>query len=145
MRLLLVAIAVLSLIGCEPIVIVPGGKLSGEVAAVPPSWSVMDATETVQLETRPANPYSINIWAVGIQQDLYVAAGAGKDARWTDYIAENPDVRLRIANSIFELRATRVLDEAEKLRVVNKYARKYDLDVNDNFVHGAWLYRLDPR
>lgn len=145
MRFLLVSVAILSLIGCEPIAIIPGGELSGEVAAVPPSWSVMDATETVQLETRPADPYSINIWAVGIGQDLYVAAGAGKDARWTDYIAENPDVRLRLANSIFELRATRVLDAAERLRVVDKYASKYDLDINDNFVEDAWLYRLDPR
>lgn len=145
MRFLLVSVALLSLIGCEPIAIIPGGELSGEVVAVPPSWSVMGATKTVQLETRPADPYSINIWAVGIGQDLYVAAGAGKDVRWTAYIAENPDVRLRLASSIFELRATRVLDEAERLRVVNKYARKYDLDINDNFVEDAWLYRLDPR
>ena len=54
----------LVLVGCGPIVMVPGGELSGTTTPVPADWAFSDAVETVQLETRPDDPYSVNVWGV---------------------------------------------------------------------------------
>ena len=44
-----------SLAACgRPFVLLPGGALEGQTAAIPESWSFTDAVDTVQLETRPA-------------------------------------------------------------------------------------------
>ena len=47
--------------GCdEPFFLLPGGALDGAPAPVPDDWSATDDVKTVQLETRPADPYSVN-------------------------------------------------------------------------------------
>ena len=52
----LLTLALLAL-GCGPMGPVPGERLSGKVAASPPSdWSSVDKEETVQFETRPSDP-----------------------------------------------------------------------------------------
>jgi len=66
-RLLIVPFVVVCLAGCsEPFIVFAGGELSGETAAPPDDWSALRDEETFQLETRPEDPYSVNIWAVGI-------------------------------------------------------------------------------
>ena len=55
-------VAALVLAGCGPTVVFPGGELRGTVSSGTVSdWSFSDDTSTVQLETRPSSPYSINI------------------------------------------------------------------------------------
>jgi hypothetical protein len=84
--LLLVAFSIVSAAGCgRPFVLLPGGTLEGTPAAVPESWSFTDGIETVQLETRPAEPYSVNIWATAAGEYLYVHAGANRSA-WVEHI-----------------------------------------------------------
>lgn len=130
---------------CEPVFIFAGGELSGAEEAHPESWDFSAEVDTVQLETRPADPYSVNVWGVGVGADFYVAASDGPEARWAQAIEADGDVRLKVAGRLFPLAAERVESAEELARVVDAYAAKYDVDRDQSFVDAAWVYRLDPR
>ena len=135
----------LLLAGCEePFIVFAGGELSGEVAFPPDSWSEFDQLDTVQLETQPDDPYSINIWAVSVASDLYVATGED-GTNWTEHIAKDAAVRVRGGSTIYELEARLVTDTAELARVSQAYVSKYDLDESDNWVMQGIVFRLDRR
>ncbi len=144
--LILIAVTT-SLTGCaEPFIVFAGDALSGEVSDPPVDWTALNEEEIIQLETRPSDPYSVNIWMVGSGPDLYVATSDG-DTNWTKNIDDNPDVRVRIRGVIYELEASRVTDLDEKLRIGQEYVRKYDVDEDedDNWVQNGQLFRLDRR
>lgn len=133
------------LAGCEePFIVMSGGALSGEVMDPPVDWTELNREEIVQLETRPGDPYSVNIWMIGKGPDVYVATG-DDPTRWSRNIEENPDVRLRVRGVIYELEATRVEDVDEKKVIGAEYVSKYDVDGDDNWVQEGQLFRLDRR
>ena len=133
------------LAGCdEPFIVMAGGPLTGEEADPPADWTAFNEVEVVQLETRPEDPYSVNVWMVASGPNIYVATGEG-DTNWTEHIARNPDVRLRVNGVIYPLEAFRVTDEAEKIAIGNEYVKKYGVDDDDNWVDHGQLYRLDRR
>lgn len=143
---ILTVLSALILVGCEPMGPIPGGQLSGEVQPAPDDWAAFSGVDIVQLETRPDDPYSLNIWGVGLGKDYYIASGGGGESTWVDHMQANPNVRLRIGKSIFELKAVRVTDEVELGLVLKRYNEKYDMESQDeNAAEEAWLYRLDPR
>ena len=129
---------------CEPLSMLPGGVLSGEVQPAPDDWSTTADAEVIQLETRLADPYSINIWGAGLGPDLYVATGGG-GTTWTEFIDRDPRVRVRIGEVIYELTAVRVDDAREKSLVAAAYVAKYALDPGDNWVDEGMVIRLDRR
>ena len=57
--------------------------------------------KTIQLETRPADPYSVNIWVIALGEHLYVHAGANR-SEWVEHMEADPNVRLRVGDSIYE-------------------------------------------
>lgn len=133
------------LAGCdEPFIVMAGGALTGETDDPPLDWTPLNEVEVVQLETRPEDPYSVNVWMIARGKNIYVATGTG-ETRWTRNIAENPDVRLRVDGKIYALEATRVTDETEKIDIGNEYVKKYGVDDDDNWVDEGQLYRLDRR
>jgi len=135
----------LLLAGCaEPFIVMPGGKLSGEVADPPADWTPLNEVEIVQLETRPEDPYSVNVWMIAKGPHIYIATGED-DTNWTRHIDENPDVRLRINGTIYELTARRVLNRDEKIEIGRAYVEKYGVDDDDNWVESGQLFRLDRR
>ena len=141
---LFVAIAFLFLAGCDkPFGFVPGRELDGDESPPPQEWTEIESLATVQLEFRPNKPYSINIWAVGIGQDIYVATGED-GTRWTEYLQQTPLVRVRVSESIYPLNAVRVLDAAEQQSVTDAFVAKYNLD-KDNWVVTGQVFRLDRR
>jgi hypothetical protein len=143
-RFVLLALLPIS-VACGPLWMLPGGRLSGEVSPTPGDWAFSEAIKTVQLETRPQDPYSVNVWGAGIGDHFYLASGRGGDARWAQYIEEDPEVRLRIGSTLYELRAVRVDDDAERESFLLALERKYDWQPDDNEGENAWLFRLDPR
>lgn len=142
----LVALALAAAIaGCNrPFALLPGGALQGETVATPDSWSFTDAVSTVQLETRPADPYSVNIWVIALDEDLYVHAGANR-AAWVGNIEADPRVRLGVNESVYELTASRVEGQDEFDRFSDAYERKYDRRPRNESVSEAYLFRLSPR
>jgi hypothetical protein len=131
--------------GCSrPLVLFPGGALEGPVAPIPASWSFTDAVSTVQLETRPADPYSVNIWVIALDPHLYVHAGANRSA-WVENLEADPRARIRIDGTIYQLAAARVADQAEFDRFSDAYEKKYGRRPRNESVAEAYLFRLGPR
>lgn len=132
-------------VACDPIVMIPGGELTGEVAPHPVSWAFTDEYDTVQLETRPDDPYSVNIWAVAAGRAIYIASGKGTESKWSKNIAGDRRVRLRVGETIYELAATEVNDDASRALFIAAAKKKYDFDPDEADASKAILYRLDPR
>ena len=130
--------------GCGPFALLPGGELSGSTAAVPEDWAVAEEVSTIQLETRPSDPYSVNIWAVGIGRALYVHAGTNR-ATWCENMEEDPRVRVRVEDTVYELAATRVEDPEEFARFADAYEEKYDRRPRNENVSEVYLFRLAAR
>lgn len=142
----LAALALLGGVACDPIGPIPGGRLSGTVAESPPAdWSFSDQEKNVQLETQPSDPYSVNVWGAGIGDRFYLASGKGGDAAWAEHIQADPEVRLRISDTLYELRAVRVEDEAEIEQALTAMQGKYDFEPSQDQRAAAWLFRLGPR
>ena len=145
MRVLALLPPLLFAVGCGPIVMIPGGELSGTVQPLPADWAFSDAFDTVQLETRPQDPYSVNVWAVAAADAIFVAAGGGLETAWAQHIEADERVRLRIEDALYELRATREDDPATRERVLQALQKKYDFEPDDEDTAKAILYRLDRR
>jgi hypothetical protein len=143
-RAVILSILAFGWIGCGPMGPLPGGHLSGPVAVAPTSWSFSDSHETIQLETG-RDPYSVNLWGVGVGEHFYLASGRGTDARWAKNIESDANVRLRIDGTVYELRAVRVDAEAERLLFLEAVKSKYDWEPSEDETERALLYRLDPR
>ena len=138
----LIAISSLLLVvGCGPFVLLPGGKLDGAAVPAPNDWSFTDDVTTVQLETRPEDPYSVNIWAVGMGSGLYLHRGA-KRSSWVEHIEVNPNVRIRIGDELYDLRASRVESQEEFARFSDAYEAKYSMRPRNENVAEAYLFRL---
>ena len=128
----------------EPFIGFPGGALSGSEQSHPAEWSAATDVGTLQLETRPEDPYSVNVWGVGIAEDIYVATRA-EGTGWSNNVDTNPNVRLRIGQTIYPLRAVTVSDAAERDRVLDAYVEKYDVARADMVDNAGLIYRLDAR
>ena len=129
----------------DPIVMLPGGELSGTVKPVPSDWSFSDAVEEVQLETRPDDPYSVNIWGVAVGERFYIASGDGMEAAWAQHIAEDPRVRLRIGEDLDELRAKRARTPRDRDAFRAAAKKKYDFEPDEEQERDAVIYRLYAR
>jgi hypothetical protein len=131
--------------GCgRPLLLLPGGALDGPTAPTPDSWSFTGAVKTVQLETLPADPYSVNIWVIALGEHLYVHAGANRST-WVENLEADPEVRLRVHDSIYELAATRVDAQEEFDRFSDAYEHKYGRRPRNGNVAEAYLFRLGAR
>lgn len=143
-RIGLAAFAVLALACSDPFVLLPGGALDGSPSPVPTSWSFTDEVDTIQLETNPADPYSVNIWVVAMDGALYVHSGTNR-ATWIENMESDPKVRLQVDDSIYALSATRVTDQGEFDRFSALYEEKYGNPPRNPSVTEAHLFRLVAR
>jgi hypothetical protein len=143
--LLLALLLAAPIAGCgRPLLLLPGGALKGPTAPIPESWSFTDAVNTVQLETAPADPYSVNIWVVALGEHLYVHAGANRST-WVEHLEADPAARLRVHESIYELAAARVTAQEEFDRFSDAYEQKYGRRPRNENVAEAYLFRLGAR
>src|SRR6202043_498359 len=81
----------------------PGLWLKGEVVATPVSdWSFTDKIQTIKIQTQTPIllPYSVSIWCAVYNNNLYVTSYRGR--RWVEDIFNNPHVRLKIGDRVFE-------------------------------------------
>jgi hypothetical protein len=143
-------LGVLLLAGCgffEPIGPIAGGRLSGEVVSEPVAdWSFVDNHETIKVETRPGDPYSVTTWVFHHGGNLYVPCGDPESRTWVANVQADPRVRLKIGERIYERSAVRVTDPAEFEAAAQPLLRKYDLDPPEEGEETeAWLFRMEPR
>lgn len=114
--------------GCGgPIAVFPGGELSGRVADAPvEDWSFVDDA-FMDLETRPDDPYSVELNYVVRDGQLYIDPAEGR--RWLEHIRADPNVRVRFGDQIHPLKAVLVGQPGEL----------------EGFDEDRFVYRLDPR
>ena len=127
-RLLVVA-AIATSLGCGggPLLLIPGGELYGEVVTESVTdWSFV-TDPFVDLETRPDDPYSVEVNYVVKDGQLYIESAEGR--RWLAHIRTDPRVRVRFGDKVYPLRAVLV-------------GRPGELE---GFDRDRFIYRLDPR
>lgn len=90
----LISLLLLAACGGGPFLIFPGGELSGEVVEEPvKDWSFVTDL-FIELETRPDDPYSVQLNYVLREGKLYIDPAEGRN--WLEYIREDPRVRVRV-------------------------------------------------
>jgi len=94
-----------------PFIWLPGGKLEGPESALnaadlPPEGGVM------QLETNPADPYSVNVGFQLIEGRIFI--DPAEERRWYQHLSANPQVRIRFEGEekILTAMAVPVTEEA---------------------------------
>ena len=129
LRPLLASAALAFGIGCGggPFLVFPGGELSGEIVTEPVTdWSFLD-DRFIDLETRPDDPYSVELNYFVRDGQLFIDPAEGR--RWLDHIRADARVRARFGSKIYPLRAVLVGQPGEL----------------DGFDADRFVYRLDPR
>ncbi len=135
----------LLLIACDdPTLIMAGGALSGTVSEPPEQWQFAEASGLAQLETRPEDPYSINLAYVQLNARMYVYAGDTRTT-WVEHMDVNPLVRIRIGDTIYPLRAVRVNDPDELDEFAELWASRSMFQRDPRNFDEVWLYRLESR
>ena len=120
------------------------GALTGTPTPIPSDWAMVEAVQVIQLETRPERPYSVNLWVVGLSENLYVFAGSSK-SNWVEHIEANPDVRIKIGDAIYALRASLVKNKNEFETFARGWEAKYGRRPFNENVDETYLVRLVAR
>ena len=159
MRATLVLLPALVLLAaCEPKDRRPGLWLSGEVVEqMPQDWSFIADYPEIFVETRPwyGIPFSVTT-VIGTRNGrLYVPSIYSEEAAfpgtkyWNSVIADNPDVRIKIGDRLYPMRATPVQDLEEFREGAGALADKYDswaawVEDESSAPHFV-IIRMDPR
>jgi hypothetical protein len=135
----------IAVLGCNgPSLLLPGGELDGEATTAPPDWAFAGDYGIVQLETRPGDPYSVNIAFTVVDRRLYINAG-GTETRWVKNISSNPLVRLRLDGALYDLRAERVTDADEMSAFAEAWTGQSLFRRDPAAYDEVWIYRLVSR
>jgi hypothetical protein len=127
MKRLLLGLCLLAASCGGPFLVFPGGELSGEVVREPVAdWSFVK-DDFVDLETRPSDPYSVELNYVVKNGALYI--DPAEERRWLAHIREDPRVRVRFGEKIYLATAVLVGQPGEL----------------PGFDPTRFIYRLDPR
>ena len=131
--------------GCNgPLGLMAGGKLDGEVRPAPGDWVFAGDYGTVQIETRPEDPYSVNIAYTIIDGRLYINAGDTETA-WVKNLDVNPRVRLRMDGVLYDLRSERVTDLAEIATFGRAWTGQSFFRRDPSELDQVFIYRLVAR
>ena len=122
---------------------IPGGPLSGAVLNEPPDWSFFAALDSLELQVNPAKPRSLTVWLLVVDGQLYVPSGFAPVKRWPSQAVDDGRVVLRIGGKLYERRAVRVTDPAERRAAHAALVEKYSVPEADD--PDTWIFRMDPR
>ena len=106
------AIGGLAVIACGgPFLVFPGGELSGELVSEPvDDWSFAEDL-FVHLETRPDDPYSVELNYVVQEGRLYIDPAEGRT--WFEHLRADPRARVRFDGRIYPVTAVLVAEPGE--------------------------------
>lgn len=122
---------------------IPGGAFVGPVNPEPdPDWSQIE--DVIELEIRPEEPWSLSIWGVEIDGELYVPSASGARRRWPPVALADPRVRVRTGGQIYERRIEKVEPGPLRTRVIQALAEKYGFDSTQDD-GSTWVFHLAPR
>ena len=139
-HVLVLLVIVTIVTGCEPNARRPGQWLRGEVTSPPTDWSFTDEHPEifVEVQTPYFIPHSVTIWCAQVDGDLYIGARDPDTKNWPGWMAANNNVRLKIGESVYAVRAADVTDAATLEHVKAAYRKKYALEATSPTVR-YWL------
>ncbi len=133
------------LTACDgPLPFMAGGQLSGTEVEVPAIWQLEQNSAVVQLETRPDDPYSINLTYVQLDGMFYIYAGDTR-TNWVQHIEVDPRIRIRIGETIYPGKALRVSDGEELAKFAGVWANLSSFQRDPLQFQEVWLYRVVAR
>ena len=131
---LVLLLVVFSITGLEPRQRTPGLWLKGTLITTPVAdWSFTNQVSTVEVQTRSwyLIPHSVTTYCVAYQGQLYLdsfyppVAEYPHGRSWNENVARDPHVRLKIANSLYDVTLSHDTDPADKAIVLQLVAKKY--------------------
>jgi hypothetical protein len=103
-----------------------GGRLRGPVAPPPADWSFADRVAEVQVETRLGPlPWSVTTWCLTHRGRLYLPSRNCLAKRWVKNVLAQPEVRVRVLGTLYELRAVRDEDPDVARALLDQMLVKY--------------------
>jgi hypothetical protein len=129
-----VLLVALSITGLEPRQRTPGLWLNGTLVTTPVAdWAFTDQVSTVEVQTRTwyGIPHSVTTYCVSYQGQLYLDSFYPPGVEyphgrsWNENVARDPHVRLKIANSLYDVTLSHDVDPGDKAIVLQLVAKKY--------------------
>jgi len=108
-------------------------------------WAFADQLPGCQIEVRPSEPYSINAACFTYAGRLFVGCMRCSGKRWPTYVATDPNVRVKLGDRLYPLRANRVTDATTIQAAWNERSRKRAAGAASALPADYWLFSLDPR
>ena len=140
----LIAAAAVTLTSCEYIPF-SGGPLEGPVVASPANWAQVGADDIIEIETNPAEPYSVKLWIVAMHDALYIHAGDNYTT-WVEHLLEVDErLRLKAHDEIYEMVARRNTDAAIYADFMDGYDEKYGVRPQNENVDEVYFFELTGR
>ena len=142
---LVIGFGLLWIVRSDPIGPLSGRAFTGEEAPYPDDWSFSDEHMTIAIEVRPEDPHSVTTICFVVDGVLHVPASNGSKKRWTQYLLEDPRVRLKIGDRVYPANAVRVTPEDPSYYLKaggEKYPRL--LESSEDPPDDLWLFRIDP-
>ena len=122
----------------------PGLWLKGEPVTTPVTdWAFTDQIPQIKIQTQTPFllPHSVTIWCAVYNGNLYVTSYRGR--QWVENIIRDPQVRLKIADKVFDRTLSIVDDPAEKAAVLQAKGKKYP-QWKVPAVSTATVFRVNP-
>ncbi len=110
----------------DPYGIIPGRQLTEEEVTEPiEDWSFTKQYRTVTNEVRPSDPYSVNTSSLLHDGVLYIPSGRGGKNRWSQFLIQDPHMRIRVGTKLYPGTATGVEDPALLAQLREAYDKKF--------------------
>ncbi len=137
------------LLRSDPIEMIPGKELSGEVVPAPSTWEICNQYDTVALEARPEYPHSVTVWCLEHEGRLYIPASNPTEKTWPQLVEEDPNVRVKIGENVYLARAERT-DELSREVLVRLVTAKYPdyyrlIQEGGSGENPFWVFRITGR
>ena len=121
----------------------PGLGLSGELyQQAVEDWSFTADAGEIFIETATSYwiPHSVTVWCVTVGNELYVAADDADKKSWVANVARDPNVRLKIADKIYEQKLVPITDPVTIASIDSGFERKYEYEDegDDDMTVGYW-------
>jgi hypothetical protein len=145
------ALALIGMACGGPLGPIAGGHLRGNAhTGAVKDWSFAKDVHTVQLETNPKSPHSVNTWIGVVDGHAYIPTSLilGSDVpterKWVANVVANPAIRLRIEGVVFDLDVVKVENAEEREKARSAMMTKYGADPDPHSTD-AWIFRLEER
>ncbi len=125
--LIVLAVLLAVLIVAAPIGPLPGVFIGGNETEPPATWPDTSTTQEIKLRVPGALPRVVIVWVIDHGGDLHVVGA--NDSGWVSMLGAGGPVEMRLGDSTYALRASRVTDGWQD--VLNAYVEKYRPDYPD--------------